>query len=285
MAANQTTGTDTIRFDIAPALVSGAHTIQVGNPTDGGLGALPTITDVVIIDGTSEPNFTTTPVIVLDGSAAGASVDGLVLGTGSSGSTIRGLVINQFGGSGIEINGSDGNTIVGNYMGTDVTGTVDLGNNSSGIYIFSAEKNVIGGTAAADRNVISGNQSSGILRQGSNGDNIIRGNYIGTDVTGALDLGNSQNGIALAGSGALTIGGNVAGARNVISGNKTGGISIGAGANGVMIQGNDWRQCSWYRCHWRRRHFRQCDNTQIGTSELAKPNFGNGRRHSDLESE
>ena len=237
-AANNTAGTDTINFNITAAFVGGAHTIQVGNFADGGLGALPTVTDAVIIDGTSEPNFATTPIIVLDGTAAGASVDGLVLGSGSGGSTIRGLVINQFGGSGIELNRSDGNTIAGNFIGTDVTGTLDLGNTASGLYIFSAKNNTIGGTTAADRNVISGNQSSGILRQGSNGANVIQGNYIGTDVTGTLDLGNTQNGIALAGSGDLTIGGHVADAGNVISGNNFDGISIGAGANGVTIQGN-----------------------------------------------
>ncbi len=219
-------------------LVGGAHTIQVGNLTDGGLGALPTITDAVIIDGTSEPSFTTTPIVVLDGTSAGVNIDGLVLGAGSGGSTIRGLVINKFGGSGIEINGSDGNTIVGNFIGTDVTGALDLGNSASGLYILSAKNNTIGGTTTADRNVISGNQGSGILRQGSSGNNAIRGNYIGTDVTGTLDVGNSQNGIGVSGSGALTIGGTVAGAGNVISGNSQDGIAIGAGANGVTIQGN-----------------------------------------------
>ncbi len=229
-AANNTSGTDTINFNILDALVGGAHTIDV-------LSALPDITDTVIIDGTSEPDFGGTPIIELDGSSAGA-VDGLRLLAGSDGSTIQGLVINQFGSQGIEINNSDGNTIAGNYIGTDVTGTIDLGNGSAGIYLFSAQNNTIGGTTAVARNLISGNQGSGILRQGSNGGNVIQGNYIGTDVTGTLDLGNSQNGIAFAGSGADTIGGAVAGAGNVISGNNFSGISIGVGADGVTIQGN-----------------------------------------------
>ncbi|HNP29217.1 MAG TPA: DUF4347 domain-containing protein, partial [Nitrospirales bacterium] len=236
-AVNNTAGTDTIHFNILDALVGGAHTIQVGNPGDGSNGALPDITGAVIIDGTSEPDFGSTPIIELDGTSAGA-VDGLRLITGSDGSTIRGLVINQFSSQGIEINNSDGNTIVGNYIGTDVTGTVDLGNGSAGLYIFSAQNTIIGGTIAADRNLISGNQGSGILRQGSNGGNVIQGNYIGTDVTGTLNLGNTQNGIAFSGSGADTIGGAAAGAGNVISGNTMTGISIGAGANSVTIQGN-----------------------------------------------
>ncbi len=229
-AANNTSGLDSISFNILDALISGAHTIDV-------LSALPDITDAVIIDGTTEPDYSGTPIIELDGSSAG-SVDGLRLISGSDGSTIRGLVINQFGSQGIEINNSDGNAIAGNYIGTDVTGTVDLGNGSAGIYLWSAQNNTIGGTTAADRNLISGNQGSGILRQGSNGGNVIQGNYIGTDVTGTLDLGNSQNGIAFAGSGADTIGGSVPGAGNLISGNNMDGISIGVGANGVTIQGN-----------------------------------------------
>ncbi len=229
-AANNTAGTDTISFDISDPLVGGAHTIDV-------LSALPDITDAVIIDGTTEPDYGSTPIIELDGSSAGA-VDGLRLITGSDGSTIQGLVINQFGGDGIEINNSDGNTIVGNYIGTDVTGTVDLGNASAGIRLSSTQNNIIGGTTVVDRNLISGNEGSGIFRLGSNGGNVIQGNYIGTDVTGTLDLGNTQNGIAFAGSGVDTIGGNVAGAGNLISGNNMDGISIGAGANGVIIQGN-----------------------------------------------
>ncbi len=238
LAANNTAGTDTITFNIPDALVGGSHTIQVGNPGDGGLGALPTITDTVIINGTTDPDFSSTPIIVLDGSLAGASVDGLTLGTGSDGSTIRGLVINQFDGSGIEINNSDNNTIVGNFIGTDVTGTADLGNAGAGVYLLGALNNTIGGTTAADRNLISGNQASGILRQGTSGGNVIQGNYIGTDITGTLDLGNTQNGIAVAGSGVLTIGGTVAGAGNLISGNNLTGIGIGSGASGVTIQGN-----------------------------------------------
>ena len=225
---NTTNGTnpDEIHFNIAGA---GPHTIQP-------LSVLPDITDAVILDGTTEPDFVSTPIIELDGSSAG-SVDGLRLVSGSDGSTIKGLVINQFGGDGVEINNSDGNMITGNYIGTDTAGTTDLGNSSAGIRLSSAQNTIIGGTTVADRNLISGNQGSGVFREGANGGNVIQGNYIGTDVTGTLDLGNTQNGIALAGSGVDTIGGNVAGAGNLISGNNQDGITIGAG-NGVIIQGN-----------------------------------------------
>ncbi|MCP5090854.1 MAG: LamG domain-containing protein, partial [Gammaproteobacteria bacterium] len=104
-AANNTTGADTISFDITDPLVGGAHTISL-------LSALDDITETVIIDGTTDADFSTMPIIVLDGSSAGADVDGLTLAAGSDGSTIRGLVINQFSKSGILVY-SDGNTIEG----------------------------------------------------------------------------------------------------------------------------------------------------------------------------
>ena len=225
-AANADSGvTDTIAFNIAGG---GPHTITPGS-------ALPNITDTIIIDGETEPDFST-PVVELDGSSAGA-VDGLTLATGSGGSIIRGLVINQFTGSGIQIDsGSNGNTIEGNYIGTDVAGTAASANIGGGIDIAS-NTNTIGGIVAADRNIISGNTGNGILITGDS--NVVEGNYIGLDVTGATDLGNLLDGIEINGGASNTIGGTTAGERNVISGNDVNGIYVtGAGATGNQIQGN-----------------------------------------------
>ena len=231
-AANNTAGTDTIEFNIAGA---GPHTIA---PTS----ALPTITDSVIIDGTTEPDFAGTPIIELDGSGAGAGVDGLALsGAGSDGSTVRGLVINQFTENGIEINNSDNNTVAGNYIGTNVAGTADLGNTTNGIQILNgASTNTIGGTTAAARNVISGNNGNGIeiINSGTTG-NIVQGNYIGTDAAGTGAIGNSNEGINIWNQSTNnTIGGLVAGARNVISGNDVGIAIEDAGTTGNQVQGN-----------------------------------------------
>ncbi len=224
---------DEIHFNISAALVSGAHTIAIGaSQLDG-------ITDAVIIDGNTDSDFSSTPIIVLDGSSTGAGLEGLDLDPGSSGSTIRGLVINQFSGDGIQIQ-SDNNTIVGNYIGTDVTGTVDLGNGDDGIDISGAN-NTIGGTTSADRNIISGNANDGIEIDGAGATgNTIRGNYIGTDVTGALDLGNTDDGVQIFdGASSNTIGGTSAAARNVISGNDGRGFDIyGSGTSNNIIQGN-----------------------------------------------
>jgi len=227
-AANANAGTDTIEFDITGA---GPHTISPGS-------ALPTITDPVTIDGTSEPDFAGTPIVELDGSAAGADVDGLRITAGNS--TVRGLVINRFRNDGIELHGSGGNTIEGNYIGTDVNGTADLGNSNVGVLIIGAPNNTIGGTAAGAGNVISGNDQYGvyIYASGATGNQVL-GNYIGTDKNGTAALGNSSNGVYIGNVPSNTIGGTAAGAGNVISGNNQNGVRIeGNGSTGNQVQGN-----------------------------------------------
>ncbi|MCA9062978.1 MAG: right-handed parallel beta-helix repeat-containing protein, partial [Planctomycetaceae bacterium] len=87
--------------------------------------ALPTITDSVVIDGTTQDNFVGTPVIELEGSSAGATVNGLEITAGDS--TVRGLVINDFTGDGIHISGAGGNTIEGNIIGLRPDGTGVIG--------------------------------------------------------------------------------------------------------------------------------------------------------------
>ena len=84
-----------------------------------------------------------------------------------------------------------GNLVAGNFIGTDVTGTVALGNGADGVVIdTSASGNTIGGTTAAARNIISANADAGVEIHGAN-DNLVEGDYIGTDVTGTVALGNN----------------------------------------------------------------------------------------------
>src|SRR5207247_579138 len=120
--ANQNPGPDTIRFNI-PGV--GVQTIV---PT----ATLPPITGPVTIDGFSQPDSrpNTRPdgsdaalLIQVSGPNAGVAADGLTFGPGAGGSIVRGLVINQFAGAGIVLDGSDGIRIVGNFLGTDDTGT------------------------------------------------------------------------------------------------------------------------------------------------------------------
>ncbi|KPK34237.1 MAG: hypothetical protein AMK70_08090, partial [Nitrospira bacterium SG8_35_1] len=239
-AANNTanldaTTPDEINFEIPDALVGGAHTIVVSS------GGLPDITDAVIIDGTTDSDFSTTPIIELNGSGAGFLVSGITLESGSDGSTIRGLVINRFSntGSGIYVT-TDNNLIAGNFIGTDVTGTADLGNGAYGITITvleAASNNTIGGTVVADRNILSGNAWYGVAVSGTGTGNVIIGNYIGTDVTGTLDLGNTIGGVDVSADN-NRVGGTAPGEANLIYGNDGYGLIISGGATGVSLLGN-----------------------------------------------
>src|SRR5204862_2341163 len=110
---------------------------------------------------------------------------------------------NATGGSGIALSGSGGDLIIGNYLGTDVTGTSALGNSYAGIAIASTN-NTVGGTTSAARNLVSGSVYG--VAVASNG-NLIGGNYIGANAAGTGAVPNS-NGILLhAGASSNTIGG------------------------------------------------------------------------------
>jgi titin len=238
--SNAFAGADIINFAI-PGV--GPHTITPAT-------ALPPIIGSVTIDGYTQPgalansNPTTAGsnavlIIELDGTSAGAGSDGLVMAAGSS--TVKGLVINRFSGSGIELTGSgSGRTVEGNFIGTDVAGASDFGNGAWGVLVLGSSNSTVGGTSAAARNVISGNDTIGIeiCCSGVSG-TVVQGNLIGTDKSGSADLGNNQWGILINGSPANTIGGTASGARNVISGNNTIGIEmVNPEATGNLVQGN-----------------------------------------------
>src|SRR5262249_8095450 len=198
---------------------------------------LPAITSPVTIDGISQggAGYNGPPLIELRGPGGSFVVNGLNITAGSS--TVKGLIINRFNPC-IRIDTNGGNTIAGNYIGTDATGTVDMGSTIDGIVILTAN-NTIGGTTAAARNIISGNNSSGIFITGvpATG-NLVQGNYIGTDVTGTNDLGNGV-GVTITNAPNNTVGGTAAGARNIISGNDGNGVSLNQNsASGNQVQGN-----------------------------------------------
>jgi parallel beta-helix repeat protein len=225
--ANRNAGyADAISFDIPGA---GPHTIAPA-------AELPLITDPVVIDGTTQPGFAGAPLIELSGLSAGPA-RGLVIGAG--GSTVRGLAIGGFQGEGIWLTGASGNVLQGNFIGTDASGTVARAN-QDGILVTASSGNLIGGTSAADRNVISGNLSMGVkIDTALSIGNQVVGNFIGTDATGALALGNGQSGVLIADAPGNTVGGTASGAGNVISGNNASGILIQlAGATGNQILGN-----------------------------------------------
>jgi hypothetical protein len=228
--ANANTGLDTISF----AIVGSGLIISP-------LSELPVITDPVIIDGTTQGS-SSTPLIELDGTNAGAGSAGFRITGG--GTTVKGFVINRFQQEGIRVTGVGGNTIQGNFIGTDLAGTAALGNGGAGVHLDSSDHNTIGGTDSGAGNLISGNNSHGILLQNpAAANNSIQGNRIGTDVTGTFALGNRDDGIFLLGAASNTIGGTSVAARNLISANDAQGIEINntkgnSDATLNVIQGN-----------------------------------------------
>ena len=143
---------------------------------------------------------------------------------------------------GVEINGSGatGNLVAGNFIGTDTAGTAALANGNDGVEIdTSASANTIGGTTAGARNVISGNAYAGVEINAAN-DNLVEGNFIGTDTTGTVAIANNTEtsaisyiygGIAInTGASGNTVGGLTAtpgsGAGNLISGNTNAGVRL-----------------------------------------------------------
>lgn len=222
-------GPDQIHFNI-PFPEVAPHTIPPASP-------LPDVTEAVIIDAATEPDFLGTPVVELDGTSAG-TVDGLRITAG--GSTVRGLAIHSFEGSGISLQTGGGNTIVGNRIGTNVAGTAALANLRGVEVIFGSSANTIGGSGAGDGNVISGNTQQGVRIAGSGvTGNAVQGNLIGTDAAGTAAVPNGTNGVEI-GSGAdgNTVGGSGAGEGNVISGNATGVLISSSAILGNAVQGN-----------------------------------------------
>ncbi len=125
----------------------------------------------------------------------GVEVDSYAYGNTIGGDTPgAGNVLSANHNYGISLYGSS-NLVVGNMIGTDVTGTIGLGNGLDGMQVQSPY-NTIGGTSASDRNIISANGYFGIQVQSYGAyDDLIEGNFIGTDVTGTVGLGNGQDGV------------------------------------------------------------------------------------------
>ena len=143
-------------------------------------------------------------------------------------------VISGNGQSGITIYDaqSTNNTVIGNFIGTDATGSYAIGNGADGIAMSGgASSNTIGGTGAGERNVISGNNNDGIeLDDLGTNNNVIIGNHIGTNFDGSADLGNARHGVVIYnGVQGTQVGGSELDERNIISGN---------GSFGVVIDGN-----------------------------------------------
>ena len=195
--------------------------------------------------------------IDLTGGASGNAIVGNLIGTNAAGTaalgnggngvylnaathnTIGGSnVLSGNGGYGVDLAGNDtGNVVLGNYVGTDSSGTVAVANHSGGVLIANAVNNTVGGTTAAARNIISGNIGVGLFFDGSAATgNVALGNYIGTDVSGTAKLGNTLDGVNFtAGPVNNTVGGTAPGSGNVVSGNSREGIEVASGSGNAIL--------------------------------------------------
>ncbi len=141
---------------------------------------------------------------------------------------------------GVLISGAQatGVLVTGNLIGTDSSGEIDLGNAQQGIAIENASGNTVQGTAQGAQ-VISGNQVGVEIFGATSTQNVVMGNFVGTDKAGTLDRGNSNEGILIEGAFGNTVGGTTAAAANVISSNHWGIRIDGLSATSNLIEGND----------------------------------------------
>jgi hypothetical protein len=192
--------------------------------------------------------------------ALGNTGDGVLLGSGAAGSLIGGTgagnIISGNGDDGV-FSGASGTSVAANYIGVNAAGAAALGNGKSGVVVSNAAADTIGGTAGGARNLISGNSGQGVYILGarSNG-TLVYGNDIGTDTSGSAKLGNGANGVYISNASGNFIGGSLAGAANVVSGNGQSGILIaGPLATGNSVLAN-----------------------LIGTDGTGTTNLGNGQQ-------
>ncbi len=218
-----------IEFDIAAADV-----VTITPET-----ALPPILVPVELDGISQPGASCPAAgepaqlkIVLDGSAISTTENGLILGEGSDGSLVRGLVIGNFRASGMRIN-SGYNQIGCNHIGVGADGVSPMENRFFGLYV-SGLSNQIGDQRSPNRaNVISHNGIDGIFIRYTASFTIVANNRIGTTADGRQPAGNQGSGITV--SSELNIIGGGQGGGNLIGGNGRDGVTIYFANNNVMV--------------------------------------------------
>ena len=137
--------------------------------------------------------------------------------------------------------GTEENKVLGNYIGLNAAGDATHANAAGGVHITSgASRNIIGGPLASERNIISGNlpisvgEGAGVVVEGSGTTgNVVEGNYIGLDPTGATAFPN-LDGVLIRNSATTNI---VRG--NLIAGNQKAGVLVsGLGSDQNVIVGN-----------------------------------------------
>ncbi len=177
--------------------------------------------------------------VYIYGGATSITVGGTAAGAGNviSGNTTYGVEISDEGTSNI--------VVAGNYIGTNAAGSAAIGNGNTGVILENGTTDdMIGGAVVGARNLISGNgftgDNSGVdIRGEGTSDNLVAGNYIGTDATGSFAIPNDDDGVALFFNASNdTIGGTATGAGNLISGNDFNGVELFDDAFENVVEGN-----------------------------------------------
>ena len=172
----------------------------------------------------------------LDNNLRGVNVNGDDNRIGGTARSERNVIINSDD-SGLRLgNSATLNKVQGNFIGVEGDGTTAAGNGGSGVFLSGGGSNRVGGSVGFAANVISANSGHGIKLDPGSGENQLRGNIIGLDVTGDVALGNAGSGIYVDGANANEIGGDSDSKRNVIAANGNNGIFINSGGN--VVQGN-----------------------------------------------
>jgi len=210
-----------------------------------------------------------------DGSAVVANFVGIIIDGGADNTRIGGAasgegnVISANKYQGIRLFSSS-NTIQGNLIGVNSTGTVAMPNGASGIEA-SGDHYLIGGSAPGQGNVISGNDYDGILISGP--DNVIQGNLIGTDISGSILIPNHGSGIEVSSAHNIVIGGSTAGAANLIVGNLGDGIKIYDLSINGLFAGNVIAENHWYGIAIHHGDFEESINNTITQNSI----YANGQ--------
>lgn len=233
--------------------------------------SLPEIHNQVVINGFSQSGTPGVYGIVLDGThVSDTSIYGLHISADNC--EVSGLVISNFADAGIFIDAADCTTIVANRIGTNIDGDETAGN-GNGIIISNGSHNQIGTSTSGEGNLISGNSDAGVLIEGVDSElNFVQGNYIGTDVSGELELANDV-GVRIVGSSYNLIGGEPGtsdlGEGNLISGNTCDGIRIEGGGEVDEID-DEWITTVSPAS------FNRISGNRIGTTVDGDDELGNG---------
>ena len=222
--ANLHPGADSIAFNIPG---EGVRTISPSSAFDA-------LVEPVTIDGSTQPGYAAAygPLIEIDGAYAGASASGLEIKGGAS--VIRALAIGRFGRGGIVLQGSGHNVVELVRAGTDARGTAARGNGRAGIEISDSSDNIVRDS------LVSGNAGEGVRIDGAlSTRNSVTGNYVGTNASGAKDLGNAASGVYIRRSPGNVVSGNVVSGNDGFAGIAICGRPSFCGGGDIGTQGSD----------------------------------------------